>query len=122
MKFKFFVFFASLFYPCLTFADSGSTMNNENFISLLIFGVFFVFIYFYMIRPQSKREKALKILRNNLIKGDEVIILNGVLATIVDIKDQWVTVSISDNCCIVIQKNAIMQEVPKGTIKSKLLK
>ena len=120
---KFFLCFVFLFFPCFLYANTNvSSMNNENLVTLFIFGIFFLFIYFYMIRPQTKREKSLKILRDNLAKGDEIIILNGVLATVISIKDQWVIVSLSDNCEIIIQKNAIMQEVPKGTIKSKFVK
>ena len=122
MKLKFFFSYFILFYPCIIFANDDKLSGNESYITLFIFGAFVLFMYFSMIRPQFKREKVLKKLRDNLVKGDEVIILNGVLATIVSIKDQWVVVSISDNCEIIIQKSSIMQEIPKGTIKSKLNK
>lgn len=112
-----------LLYPFSAFADNQpSNASNEGVMILFIGVCFFVVMYFVTIRPENKRAKALKVIRDNLSKGDEVIILNGILAVVVNIKDQWVVVSISDNCEIVIQKNAIVQEVPKGTMKSKLAK
>ncbi|HFL8794802.1 MAG TPA: preprotein translocase subunit YajC [Candidatus Azosocius sp. HAIN] len=121
MILKFLIYFIFLFYPYnASFAEIDKiSVNNESFLPIF-FICFIVFLYFYIIRPQSKKEKVLKTIRDNLVKGDEVIISNGILSTIVNVKDQWVIVSISENCEIIIQKNSIIQEVPKGTIKHML--
>ncbi len=62
--------------------------------TLLMFGLIFVVMYFMMIRPQQKREKALKAYRNSLKKGDEVITRGGIFGKVLDVKDDVVLLEI----------------------------
>ena len=57
-------------------------MNNEMMKSVLMIAVFFAIIYFLMIRPQKKREKAVKTMRDTLQVGDEVITIGGFIGKI----------------------------------------
>ena len=73
---------------------------------LLIIGVF----YFFMTRPQMKRQKDLKTYRESLNKGDKIVTTGGIYGKVMDIKDQTVTVEIADNVRIKIDKNAILKD------------
>jgi preprotein translocase subunit YajC len=78
----------------------------------------FVLLYFLMIRPQMKRAKETKAMIESLQKGDEVIAAGGVLGRITRISDAYVSLEISANTEINVQKAAVQVLLPKGTLKS----
>ena len=78
----------------------------------------FVVFYFLLIRPQQKKAKEAKAMLEALQKGDEVVTAGGVLGRIAKIGDQYVTVEIATNTEITVQRGAISQLLPKGTIKA----
>jgi preprotein translocase subunit YajC len=78
----------------------------------------FVLLYFLMIRPQMKRAKETKAMIESLQKGDEVIAAGGVLGRITRISDAYVSLEISPNTEINVQKAAVQVLLPKGTLKS----
>lgn len=55
--------------------------------SLLIFGLMIVVFYFFLIRPQKKREKADSQMRNSIQIGDEIITIGGMSGKVVSVKD-----------------------------------
>jgi len=75
-------------------------------------------MYFIMIRPQMKRAKEHRGMLDKLAKGDEVITSGGIAGTIRDIGDNFVSVEVSDNVTLRVQKGAIGNVLPKGTLKS----
>ncbi|UKE45965.1 preprotein translocase subunit YajC [Xanthomonas cerealis] len=75
-------------------------------------------MYFVMIRPQMKRQKEHKSMLDKLGRGDEVITSGGVAGVVTDIGDNFITVEIADNVRIRVQKAAIGNVLPKGTLKS----
>lgn len=60
---------------------------------ILPLGVFVVF-YFILIRPQQKKDKKIREMRNNLKVGDEVITIGGIYGKIVKIKDDNITIEV----------------------------
>ncbi len=54
----------------------------------------FVVFYFFLIRPQRKKDKQVKEMLNNLKAGDRVCTIGGIYGTIVGIKDDTVTLSV----------------------------
>ena len=75
-------------------------------------------MYFLMIRPQMKRAKEHKAMLAKLSRGDEVLTNGGVAGTVTDLGDNFITVEIADNVRIRVQKGAIANVLPKGTLKS----
>jgi len=61
---------------------------------LYLIAVFALF-YFLLIRPQQKKNKALKQMRENLNVGDKVITIGGIVGKIVSIKDDEIEISVS---------------------------
>ncbi|MDH5388237.1 MAG: preprotein translocase subunit YajC [Gammaproteobacteria bacterium] len=76
-----------------------------------------VLFYFFLIRPQSKRQKEHKEMVSGLQKGEEVITSGGLLGKITNVGENFVTMEISKDACIHVQKNSIQAIMPKGTIK-----
>ena len=85
---------------------------------ILIMVLMFVFIYFLMIRPQMKRQKEHKQMVDTLQKGDEVVALGGIVGRITKLADQYVTLEIAPDTEIVVQRAAVQQPLPKGTLKT----
>ena len=76
-----------------------------------------VLFYFFLIRPQSKRQKEHKQLVSDLQKGEEVLTSGGILGKIINVNDDFITLEIAKDVSLNIQKNAIQTIMPKGTIK-----
>lgn len=96
--------------------NPGASGNNFSLPLMLL--VFVFFMYFAMWRPQSKRAKEQRDLINSLAKGDEVLTAGGILGKITKISDTYVTLAITDNVEIVMQKSSIANVLPKGTLKA----
>ena len=79
---------------------------------------FMILLYFMSVRPQQKRAKELQDMMNNLEKGDEVIAASGILGKVKEIKGDYVAIEVSENITFKLQKNAISNTLPKGTIAS----
>ena len=75
-------------------------------------------MYFLMIRPQMKRAKEHRAMLDKLSKGDEVITSGGIAGTVTDIGDNFVTLEVADNVRVRVQKAAVGNVLPKGTLKS----
>ena len=86
--------------------------------SFIFIGVFFVIMYFMLIRPQQKRMKAHNEMVSALAVGDEVITNGGTLGAVVSVDDAFAKVEIAPGTEIHVQKSAVAKVLPKGTIKS----
>lgn len=75
--------------------------------------------YFLLIRPQAKRAKEHRKLVSELAKGDEIVTQGGLLGRITEVGETFATVEVADGMSVRVQKNAVMQVVPKGTMKGK---
>jgi preprotein translocase subunit YajC len=113
--------FLNLFGIANAYAQTAGARPSagQGFMSMLPMLVILIgFMYFLIIRPQSKRAKEHNQLIANLKKGDEVVTSGGLLGKINKIADNFISLEIADNVEITIQKSAIGTSVPKGTMKS----
>jgi preprotein translocase subunit YajC len=85
--------------------QSGNAYQSLVFIVLII-----VVFYFFMIRPQMKRQKELKNFRETLKKGDKIITNGGIYGKIMDVKEQTLTVEIADNVLVKVDKSAVIKD------------
>jgi len=76
-----------------------------------------VLFYFFLIRPQSKRQKEHKQMVSDLQKGEEVLTSGGILGKITKVNEDFVTLEIAKDVSLNIQKSAVQTIMPKGTIK-----
>ncbi len=77
----------------------------------------FVVLYFVMIRPQMKRQKEVRAMLEALAKGDEVVTQGGVMGKISKINDTLVSLEVANGVELQVQRAAITQVLPKGTLK-----
>ena len=94
-------------------SQQGSPMGS--IIMLVIFGLIF---YFMLIRPQSKRAKEHKSMVEALQKGDEVVTNGGIAGKISKVEDNFISLTIADNIDVTVQKHAVSQVLPKGSLKN----
>ena len=77
----------------------------------------FVALYFVMIRPQMRRQKEAKAMNEALAKGDEVVTAGGMLGKVTRIGESFLHVEIASGIEVQIQRTAVVQVLPKGTVK-----
>ncbi len=98
------------------YAQSASSEGGlMGFLPLILI---FVVFYFMLIRPQMKRSKEHKTMVSTLSKGDEVVTTGGVLGKITKLSDSFVTLQLAENVSVKVQRHAISNVMPKGTIDS----
>lgn len=85
---------------------------------LPMFVIFILFAYFMLIRPQTKRAKQQRELMNKLAIGDEVLLSGGIIGKVTKLRDNFVSVLISKETEILVQKVAVVSVLPKGTMES----
>ena len=78
----------------------------------------FVVFYFLLIRPQQKRSKEHKAMVAAIAKGDEIVTNGGTLGKVTAVDENFATVEIAPGVKIKVQRMAISQMMPKGTVKS----
>lgn len=74
---------------------------------ILMMVLIFVVFYFFMIRPQTKKQKEIKAQREAMKQGDKVVTSGGIYGKIRDIKENTITVEIADNVRITVDKNSV---------------
>lgn len=74
--------------------------------------------YFLVLRPQSKRAKEHKTMMSALQRGDEVVTTGGSVGSVTKVYEEYVGVALGENIEVTVQKAAIQNVLPKGTIKS----
>lgn len=97
--------FASIYLQATLAQGSPSLITG-----LLPLVLVFVVFYFFMIRPQMRKQKELTNYRNAIGKGDKVITTGGIYGKVVDVSDNVVTVEIANDVKIRVDKNAILKD------------
>ena len=78
-----------------------------SYINIIMIVFLFGFMYFMIIRPQSKRNKELKLLQDSLKEGDRIVTFAGIYGDIVEVGTVTVKVRIAPKVEIEIDRNAI---------------
>jgi preprotein translocase subunit YajC len=83
-------------------------MSGQGMQSLLMLGLMVLIFYFFMIRPQIKKQKELKNFRENLKAGDKVVTIGGIHGKILEVSDTTVLVQ-AEGTKLRFDKSAIAQ-------------
>jgi len=70
----------------------------------------FVIFYFFMIRPQMKKQKEMTNYRNSLKKGDKVITTGGIYGKIYEVKDNYVMLEVGGDLKLKVDKSALIKD------------
>ncbi len=84
----------------------------------LIFPVgLIILLYFFMIRPQLKRQKEHRKLVNSITKGDEVQTEGGILGKVTALGENYAQIEVAKGVEIKVRRHSILGIMPKGTMK-----
>jgi preprotein translocase subunit YajC len=98
------------------YAAAGGTQDS-GWPSIIIIVAMFVGFYFFMIRPQQKRQKEHQQLLSGLNKGDEVVTSGGIHGRVKSVDDQAVFLEVSKGVEMKVHKSAVTHVLPKCTLK-----
>ena len=110
------MFISSAFAQTASAAPAGGDMQST-LMSMLPLVLMFVVLYFVMIRPQMKKQKDHRAMIDALAKGDEVVTSGGVLGKVAKLGDSYVGLEVASGVEVQVQRGAVVQVLPKGTIK-----
>ncbi len=79
--------------------------GDYSFLIMMI--VIFAIMYFFMIRPQNKKQKEIAKFRKNLEIGQAIVTAGGIYGKIKEIEDNAVMVEVASNVKIKVDKNSI---------------
>jgi preprotein translocase subunit YajC len=110
------VFISSAFAQTAPAAAAEGGMQSS-LMSLLPLVLMFVVLYFVMIRPQMKRQKEHRSMVEALAKGDEVATAGGLVGRVTKLGDTYLGVEIASGIEVQVQRSAVTQVLPKGSLK-----
>lgn len=91
-----------------TGAEGG---EGSNYSMLIMMGVIVVVFYFFMIRPQVKRQKEVKKFRESLKEGDNVMTTGGIYGRVLSIKEDSVIIEVEGKSKLRVSKAAIIKDI-----------
>lgn len=100
------------------YAQGGNAQGSPGYELLFMVVIFFLIMYFLVIRPQNKRNKEHKALLSSLNKGDEISTSGGVIGKITHVGESFVSVEVQNGVELKIQKQSVSSVLPKGTLNS----
>ncbi len=81
---------------------------NGSFIFMIV--AMIAVFYFFMIRPQQKRQKELQKFRDELKAGDKIVTIGGIHGIVQSINESTIIVAISENVNVSFEKSAIIKD------------
>jgi preprotein translocase subunit YajC len=96
---------------------AAAAQSGGDMIGLLFPIGLVVILYFFMIRPQVKRQKEHKTMVEALSKGDEIVTMGGMIGRVTELGDEYATLEVADGVGIKIRRSSVETVLPKGSIK-----
>ena len=111
------MFISSAFAQTAPAAAAAGGAMQSTLMSMLPLLLMFAVLYFVMIRPQMKKQKEHRAMIDALAKGDEVVTAGGLLGKVSKIGDAYIGVELASGVEVQMQRQAVVQVLPKGTLK-----
>ena len=87
---------------------------------ILILVVFFLIMYFIMIRPEKKKQKKIEAMRNALTVGDEIVTIGGIMGVVVNVTEDNITIETGeDKVRVMFKKWAVSSNVRAEAAEAK---
>lgn len=81
----------------------------------IMMGLIFVVMYFFMIRPQQKKQKELQEQRNQMKKGDKIVTAGGIYGEIKEVQETTLLITVSKDVTIKVDKNSVYATAEDAT-------
>ena len=89
---------------------AGSTGASNPLVTFLPLILVFVVFYFFMIRPQMKKQKEMNNYRNSLQRGDKVVTTGGIYGRVLEVKDNIVIMDVGGDVKLKVDKSALLRD------------
>lgn len=102
----------SLAFVYLMSQPAGATTGGQGnaLITFLPLILVFVVFYFFMIRPQMKKQKEMTNYRNSLKKGDKVVTTGGIYGRVHEVKDNYIMMDAGGDVKLKVDKSALVKD------------
>lgn len=84
---------------------------QNSLMSFLPLVLIVIVFWFFIIRPQMKRQKELKKFRDSLQKGDKIVTTGGIYGKIVEIQDYAIIMEVEGQVRLKIDKSAVIKDM-----------
>ncbi len=98
----------------------AATGSQSMLMTVLPFVLIIAIFYFFIIRPQNKKQKEAEQMRNAISKGDKVVTIGGIHGTVSSVKERTVIIKVEDGARIEFDRSAIASVISdkKASVKS----
>lgn len=90
----------------------GSPEGGGGWMNLIFLGAIFAIFYFFIIRPQSQRQKEIQKMVDNLEKGDKIVTSGGMIAKVKTVDEDTVLAEIDSGVKARFKKSSITDVNP----------
>ncbi len=97
-------------YSFLMAQPAGGASQTNPLVTFLPLILVFVVFYFFMIRPQMKKQKEMNNYRSSLKRGDKVVTTGGIYGRVYEVKDNSITMDVGGDVKLKIDKNAVLKD------------
>ena len=94
----------------LTGQPAGAAGQANPLVTFLPLILVFVVFYFFMIRPQMKKQKEMTNYRNSLKRGDKVVTTGGIYGRVYEVKENHILMEVGGDIKLKIDKNAVLKD------------
>lgn len=100
------------------YAADAAPQAGGDLSMIIVLSVCMIAVYFFIMRPNSKKRKEMQKLLDNLSVGDEVLTNGGIAGRIVKLPDnkEYVLVDVADGVTMQMKRNYVVAVLPKGTL------
>ena len=96
----------------------AQTQPGQNMFSMFLPMILIIVVfYFFMIRPQMKRQKELQKFRSALQRGDKVVTTGGLYGKIEEIKDNIIMLEIAPGIKVKVDKSVVLKDITDAPVQ-----
>lgn len=92
-------------------AEAGAAQQGNQWSFWIMMILIFVVFYFFMIRPQTKKQKELQAQREAMKKGDKVVTAGGIYGEIKEVQENTLLITIAKDVTIKVSKESVFADV-----------
>jgi len=94
----------------MTGQPAGTAGQANPLVTFLPLILVFVVFYFFMIRPQMKKQKEMTNYRSSLKRGDKVITTGGIFGRVYEVKENHILMDVGGDIKLKVDKNAVLKD------------
>lgn len=97
-------------------AQTNQQPNGDPWSFWIMMGLIFVVFYFFMIRPQRKKQKELQKQREAMQKGTKVVTAGGIFGEIKEVQETTFLITVSKDVTIKVSKDSVYADITDAQV------